>query len=161
MDLFWDTSAILAMIFSETHSARAKEAWAASDDDFAWNWLKVEGESALARRNAEPVDWEKIRSAWESLQFLDLSPKDLEGVCRANRTWRLRAADAGHLYCFQQAARVLPGIELVCFDEEMCAMARKLGLKLWQPPPTPPSGTLLVRGRPPARYGQRRRRAAV
>jgi hypothetical protein len=43
-----------------------------------------------------------------------------------NRSLGLRAADAGHLYVFDQALRALPDLRLFTFDREMREAAQRL-----------------------------------
>lgn len=134
MNLFWDTSAFVALLLEEVHTPAATCAWDESDSDLAWRWLRVETEAALIRRNAAPDQWKHMDELLVRVEMVDLSPVDLDPVCRANRQWRLRASDAGHLHCFRRAAYVMPDLQLVSFDEEMLAVARASGLQIWQPP---------------------------
>jgi hypothetical protein len=159
MDLFWDSSAILAIVFSEKRSFLATEAWDTAEFDYAWRWLKVEASSALARRGATPAQWAYFEDLMNSFRFLDLSYKDINDVCTTNRNWRLRAADAGHLFCFRQASFVLPHLQFVCFDGEMVAIARKQGFRLWRPPEENASASTLVR-ESRSFYGRKRKRLA-
>lgn len=160
MDLFWDTSAFLAVVLNDDQTPLASEAWDQSDADYAWRWLKVEAVSGFARRGASSAQWEDLQEKLGILDFLDLESEDMDRICSANRNWRLRAADAGHLYCFQRAALVVPDLQLVCFDAEMAKVARGLGLRLWQPPGQEPPVPARVRERP-APYGRKKRRAAT
>jgi len=135
MMLFWDTSAVLATVLREPHSDAAQEAARASSCSYAWNWLKVEAESALARRGATPTQWAALAALLGAIRFDDIPSRELSTLCARNRGWRLRAADAGHLYCFTRVATVIPEIQLVGFDEEMLAVARRLKLPIWAPSP--------------------------
>lgn len=130
---FWDTSAILALVLEERHSASAQEASATARDSYAWSWLRVEAHAGLARRKAGPEQWETLLAVLDAIRYVDIDASQLDSLCRANREWQLRASDAGHLFCFQQASFVLPDLELVCFDEEIAAAATKAGLHLWKP----------------------------
>jgi predicted nucleic acid-binding protein len=154
MNLFWDTSAILALIFDEIHTADAELASESATRSLAWRWLKVEAFSALARRNGRQADCAVLERTMSAVELLDLTPSEVEELSLLNRDWRLRAADAGHLHCFQQASFVIPDLQLVCFDEEMAAMARRLNLRLWRPPPAAPA---VVRERS-AKYGTGRKK---
>lgn len=137
MVLFWDTSAIVALIHQEPHSAMAREASAAATCSYAWSWLTVEAEAALARRGATPAQLIELAKHLAALRFEDIPSPELAALCSRNRNWRLRAADAGHLFCFTRVASVIPDLQLVTFDDEMLAVARRLKLAVW--PPTPPS----------------------
>jgi predicted nucleic acid-binding protein len=161
MHLFWDTSAILALIFDEVHSKRAGQARSVATRSLAWNWLKAEAWSGLARRNAERIDMEKLNSLLNAIEYLNLEPPHVDELCLRNRAWRLRAADAGHLFCFQQASFVLPHLQFVCFDDEMVAVARQEGFRLWQPPEEDATAPALVRESRPSYYRKRKRSANV
>jgi predicted nucleic acid-binding protein len=131
MNLFWDTSALLSLILDEPDSASAQSAWERSDIDYAWRWLAVEAVSGLARRGARPGQWDKLQEVLDDIRFVDISPSDVHSLCRENRDWELRAADAGHLHVFRKMGQVMPDLELVSFDREMKAVAKRLGLALW------------------------------
>jgi len=131
MNAFWDTSAVLALVFEEEASAAAVEAWSASDVDYAWSWMKAEAISGTARRGATPEQWKSLNRLLASFYYADITSEQIEALCRANREWRLRAGDAGHLFCFQRISRVLPDAALVCFDEEINSAADALSLRRW------------------------------
>ena len=156
MNLFWDSSALLAILFKEDRSPLATEAWDQSDADYAWRWLKVEAMSGLARREANSDQWTELHQKLATMYFLDLPSEEIERICTINRNWKLRSADAGHLYCFQRTSLIIPDLQFVCFDEEMILVVQHLSLKLWQPvpPDIPPSQ---VRERRPS-YSRKRRR---
>jgi hypothetical protein len=136
MMLFWDTSAILAGVFLEAQSPLAREAAAATSCGYAWDWLKVEAECALARRRATSAQWAALAALLGPFRFDHVTDRDQAAIGERNRNWRLRAADAGHLFCFTRVAAVIPDLQLVTFDDEMLAVARRLQLAVW--PPTPP-----------------------
>jgi hypothetical protein len=157
MLLFWDTSAILAAVFQEAKSPLAREAAAATSCGYAWDWLKVEAECVLARRRAAPTQWAALAALLAPFRFNPVVAGDLPAICVKNREWRLRAADAGHLYCFMRIASVIPGVQLVTFDDEMLAVARRLKFAVWVP--SPPTGGLAARVREPrGPYRVRRKR---
>ena len=133
----WDTSAILPLIFDEPHSRGARLAQAATRCCYAWSWLKVEACAALARRRASPEQWDALSRLLEAIHFIDIPAGRLDALCQSNREWRLRATDAGHLFCFQLAAYVIPEMEFVCFDDEIVTAASKAGMRLWSPPSEP------------------------
>jgi predicted nucleic acid-binding protein len=143
MNLFWDTSALVALLFREPHSAEAEQARAATTSGHAWRWIRVEASAAMSRRGAPDERWARLEELVGGLHLIDLPPADLDILCRANRTWRLRAADAGHLHCFRRAAYAMPDLQLVTFDDEMIAAARAHGLPLWQPGAESVATTLL------------------
>ena len=155
MILFWDTSAIVAAVQQEPHSDAARKAVAAATCSFAWAWLKVEAESALGRRGATALQWAELAKQLAALRFEHIPQEELSRLCSQNREWRLRAADAGHLFCFTRVAAVIPDVQLVTFDDEMLAVARRLALPLWSPSP-PATGrvredAVAYQARPPRR----------
>ena len=131
MNLFWDTSALLSTIFDEPDSASAKTAWERSDLDYAWRWLTVEAAAGLARRRARPSHWAKLDEVLADIRYVDMNPEDVRSLCRDNRDWALRAADAGHFYIFKKMILVMPELELVCFDREIRSVAKRMRLPLW------------------------------
>jgi hypothetical protein len=161
MNLFWDTSAVLALVLNEPRSADAHAAWNLSDADYAWRWMTAEATAGLARRRANANQWKTLDEILSAFHFTDLEPTAIDAIRQANRRWALRAADAGHLYCFQQVSFVLPEIELVCFDDEISTAAKGLGLRLWTAGPAemPPRRVQESRadyGRVPKRSGRSR-----
>lgn len=133
MVLFWDTSAVLALVMQEPHSAEAMAAAAWATESYAWRWLRVEAAAGLARRRATDEHWRRLEEVLAVLWDVDIPPARFGEVAAANRAWRLRAADAGHLFCFRQLTTVFPGIQMVCFDAEIRAAADLARLPLWSP----------------------------
>jgi predicted nucleic acid-binding protein len=158
MNLFWDTSALVALLFEEPRSEEAALASAATTSGHAWRWIRVEAAAALARRGASEERWKRMEDLLAGLRFTDLAPADLDAVCRANRQWRLRAADAGHFHCFRRAAYAMPDLQLVSFDDEMLAVARASGVQIWQPPGAAGVRPSLIREAGAANGPVRRRR---
>jgi hypothetical protein len=158
---FWDTSAVLELVYVEPRTPEAVLARSQSVGQYAWRWMAVEAQAGLARRRARPAEWDALQAILKAFTYIDLSPEQTEGVGRANREWRLRASDAGHLYCFHQVSFVLPDIELVCFDDEITAAANALGLPVWAPRPAgEPPDHAAVRERHPGYGGIRGRKKA-
>jgi predicted nucleic acid-binding protein len=127
MEVFFDTSVIVPLLIKEPGSARAVEIWKAADVSWAWEWLSVETEVALARRHAPPAAWEQWRTLSRRIRFLRLL-EELSAVSEFNRLLALRAADAGHLFVCDRLVRQRSGIHLATFDTEMQAAAQRLGL---------------------------------
>lgn len=131
MFTFWDTSAVVPLIFEEPNSKSAQLAYAQSARAYAWSWLRVEAEAALSRRGADTGHERELGKLLNVMEWIDLAAERYADLCGRNREWRLRAADAGHLFCCQQAAIVLPGLQFVCFDDEIVPRAIALGLTVW------------------------------
>ncbi len=130
MDSFWDSSAVVALLLREPHTAAAQAAWAKSERIWCWQWLVLEVEAALGRRRAAPQTWSDWARVQSALRPLDLEPGAWDALRVFNRALRLRAADAAHLFVCERASQALPGLRFVCFDAEMNRAARNLGLVL-------------------------------
>ncbi len=128
MNTFWDTSAIVALLLQEPHTSAAQAAWMKSTRPWAWRWAVLETEAALSRRSAPPETWTQWATLLESLHLLDLEPDRWDTLRAFNRALRLRAADAAHLFVFERASTAIPGLQLVTFDQELTAAARRMGL---------------------------------
>ncbi len=128
MDLFFDTSAVVPLLLREPHTDNALAVAARADRFFAWRWLQVEVEAALARRRATSATWVEWRQMAASIHWLELSESSLPALCAFNRTLRLRAADAGHLFVCDRVLTVISELQLVTFDHEMREAAKTLGI---------------------------------
>jgi len=128
VELFFDTSAIVPILIEEPHSEKAIQAWTKAKNVWAWRWLQVETEAALSRRKAPAVAWQKWHQVSAVFGWLDIDDRQYSQLRVFNRTLRLRAADAGHLYTFHLAVPILPELKLVCFDQEIIRAAEVLGL---------------------------------
>jgi predicted nucleic acid-binding protein len=133
MQTFWDTSAVIACIIQEGHSADALAARSQSTVLYAWNWLQVEAEYALLRRRQEEAAWQDWGRIKIQLQWKTIEPNAYDDLLVLNRNLGLRSADAGHLYIFHLLSQQIPDLTLVSFDDEMIAAARKLKLRIWKP----------------------------
>jgi len=131
MRLYWGTSAIVALIFQEPHTAAALRARDATRQAFAWSWMRVEAEAALIRRKAEPAHWKNLEKLFSVFIWLEWKSDDLTSLCRFNKTLGLRALDSGHLFVFAKAHAADKTLRLVTFDGEMRNAAEKRGLPVW------------------------------
>jgi predicted nucleic acid-binding protein len=133
MQLFWETSAVVPLVFAEPHSPEAERARAATSRAFAWPWMQVEAEAALLRRNATPAHWENLARLMSAFVWLDMEPHDLFALRQFNRPLGLRAADAGHLFVYSRAYAAIPKLEFVTFDEELRIAVIRCALPVWSP----------------------------
>jgi hypothetical protein len=131
MHLFWDTSAVIPLVFQEAHSAQAARAHAAARWAFGWSWMRVEAEAALLRRRAGAQHWQELQKLASSFIWLELPPNEESAVRQFNRPLGLRASDAAHLYVFSKASGVDPAMQLVTFDQEMQSAALTCSLPVW------------------------------
>lgn len=128
---FWDTSALLALIFEEVHSPEAQAANDATDSYFSWRWISVEGRLGWVRRGGDDLQQVFLDRWFANAEYLDVAPGDCAEVIAFGSRHRLRAADAGHLFCLLQVNRIFPDVVFVCFDGDLAAAAKKEGVKVW------------------------------
>lgn len=133
MIAYWDTSALLSLVFNEVHTPDALRANAIATTNYAWRWMEIEARAGLLRRRASEAAWAELQLHLNSMTWLDLPATEHPALLALNQRHRLRAVDAGHLHCFQRAARVLPDLTLVCFDAELTAAARAEKLRVFAP----------------------------
>jgi predicted nucleic acid-binding protein len=127
MDVFYDTSVVVALLVDESGTAEARRIWECTTQAWAWNWLLVETEAALGRRRVSPRTWSEWRRLEEGFKRIEPGPAFAAEVREFNRALSLRATDAGHLLMFERLARSVPGLRLATFDSEMRTAARVLG----------------------------------
>jgi predicted nucleic acid-binding protein len=133
MQAYWDASAALALIFDEVHSPAARKAQTEFAVMTAWSWTRVEIEAGAARRDRSGSRRAAIAAMLSRITWLDLNEYDYSAVITLNLSHRLRASDAGHLFCLRRIQQLDPAIALVCFDTELCAAARAAKLRVWSP----------------------------
>lgn len=131
MDVFWDTGGIVALLLKEPDTAAAQIAWGKTVCPWCWRWLRVEAEAALCRRRASAEVWAQWRTVSAHLRCLDLDPSLWSVLCAFNRALRLRASDSAHLFVFERAVSVIPGLSLFTLDEEMSRAADGIGLPVF------------------------------
>jgi|Marorgknorr_s2lv_3_1036020.scaffolds.fasta_scaffold05948_2 predicted nucleic acid-binding protein len=126
--LFWDTSAFVSLVFVEPKSDLAKRSLAEAETHHAWDWMAVEAKSALGRRSASAKHHDLLDARLALMHWHTLPSELLGQVIEKNRDWKLRAADAGHLFCFQQLYLADRKFRLISFDEEMRQAAKSNSL---------------------------------
>jgi predicted nucleic acid-binding protein len=131
--IYWDTSAILSVLFRDDHSDRATElthckgfhvvaslGWAEAHAVMG----RLERQGALSRllidaaRDAlEGGPWRRINvgPSWQSLRLLA-------------RAWPLRGADLWHLATAKELQADIPELTLLSFDQRLNAAANGEGL---------------------------------
>ena len=132
---FWDSSAVVTLLFEQTLRAHAVELLAVDAEMIVWWGTSVECASAIGRVEREGGLTEyAISAATDRLRDLSTAWYEVAPVeevrlqaMRLLRTHPLRAADALQL----AAALVWSGhseqLELVSFDERLCTAARREG----------------------------------
>jgi uncharacterized protein len=136
---FWDASAIVPLLISETTTA-ALQAVASKDPVMlVWWGTEVECASAIARLDREGgLDEQAVRQAFGRLKQLaggwhevDANDSVREAAVRFLRVHALRAADALQLAAAYIAAeRRPPSLELITLDDRLSAAARKEGFEV-------------------------------
>ncbi len=132
MKAFFDTSAIVPLIFQEPHSTKATQAWCNSTLRLGWEWLRVEAEAALVRRRGNPAAWNLWRRVEAGVHWIEPEGEWLDRLKTFNRGVGLRAADAGHVYLMEGCAAALPDLVLITFDLEMAEAAKKRGICVFE-----------------------------
>ena len=130
MRVYFDTSAVIPLVLEEPGTAEAQRVWAGCTEPCAWDWLRVEGEAALARRNADSAAWAAWRSIAASFRLVGMGSGEHATLCAFNRGLALRASDAGHLFVFDRVLQHVADIRLYSLDREMCDAARRIALPL-------------------------------
>lgn len=133
---FWDASAIIPLLVSET-SSRALQALAKQDSTvLVWWGSEVECASALARIERDgALDPREAARVFERLRQLsgawqEIEPSDVirQVAIRFLRVHPLRAADALQLAAAYAAAEQRPAsLDMVTLDERLAIAARKEG----------------------------------
>jgi len=131
MALFWDSSAILPLVFDEAHSPEAWSAWRSGEDHVAWNWMEVETHAALVRRNANEDQFVAWKACLDKIFLLGMAVANHRSVMKKNKEWELPSADAGHVYLFQAFHRNHRNTKMVTFDREMERVCEDRGWPIW------------------------------
>lgn len=130
MRIFFDTSAVVPLLLDEERSIAAHAIWAACEEAWAWDWLTIETEAALVRQKADRDAWAAWRQVSCALTLCEFTSERIAQLRAFNRSLGLRAADAAHLFLFDQLAIRLPDLQLLTFDKEMAQAAQTLALPL-------------------------------
>lgn len=133
MQAYWDASAALALVFEEIHSAAARKAQTEFAVMTAWSWTRVEIEAGAARRDRSGSRRAAIAAMLSRITWLKLDEHDYPAIITLNQSHRLRAADAGHLFCLRRIHQLDSTVTLVCFDADLCAAARAAKIRVWSP----------------------------
>jgi len=130
--IYWDTSAVIATLFEEPSSARARSTLARYDPHFmsSLGWAEVLSVIERVSRASPHADVDRARAAVGQGPWLrvSLSP-DWEVAQGLSRKWALRGADLWHLACVLTLRRSLP-VLLFAFDEALREAAAGEGILL-------------------------------
>ena len=141
---FWDTSALLALVFDDPRRAPALRILEADDGMAVWWGASVEYVSAVARREREGgLTPEDAASALDRLTALSRLWHEIQPSRHIKRTAQrllrvhpLHAADGLQLAAAVAAAEGDPSsLDFVCFDARLSAAAAREGFPILTAPP--------------------------
>jgi len=135
---FWDTSALMPLLFVQDWTPEVEEFLAADPDMVAWWGTFAECGSAAARLRREnrltPLDEELVLDRLATLQksWLEILPSDdvRRGAMRLLRVHTLTTGDAYQLAAAQVWAGSATRPEFVTFDERLALAARLEGFRV-------------------------------
>lgn len=128
MTFFWDTSAVIPLVLEESRSELVLKIWGESDSNWAWDWMLIEAEAALSRRRNSPDVWREWLELNQQFQTVERDTLRFPALRIMNRSLKLRAADAGHVFVFDRLLESIPDLSMVTFDQEMLDALDHLGL---------------------------------
>lgn len=131
--LYWDSSAVLALLLRENRGALAEDALASGDLHFRSSLTLAETYATLARvERAQLQTPEGIARAYEA--FARAGWSDIPGqpdrilLRSLAARYALRGADLWHLSLAKTLHAELPELRLLTFDERLAAAAQAEGL---------------------------------
>lgn len=128
---YWDTSALIGILFQESHTPAALKARNEGKRWLGWSWMQIEAHAAVARRGGRASDFKSLRLLLDQFEFLSFGSIEYPDLKKLLDRHRLRSADAGHLFCLLKAKKLVPGLSFVCFDAELNRAAAAEGAKLF------------------------------
>lgn len=140
---FWDASAIVPLLMTETTTNAAQTIAAQDSAMLVWWTTEVECASAIVRLEREgAIEESAVTQAFDRLKQLaggwhEVDPTDTirEAAVRFLRVHPLRAADALQLAAaFIAAERRPSSLEVVTLDDRLAVAARKEGFVLIEVP---------------------------
>lgn len=131
--VYWDTSAILSVLFKDAHSEKARNLADQDGVHLISSLGYAEACAVLARIGREGLLTDiLVKAAFEVLETgpwrrIHLAPawEDLRDL---SRKWPLRGADLWHLAAAKRIQQELPELSLFTFDERLKAAANGEGL---------------------------------
>ena len=130
MIAYWDTSALIKLVYLEPSSDAARRAQQVSVRVVSWDWARVEAEAAVARRGGRAAA-QSLRVLFQPFEWIRLNSEHYDAIIGLCVLHRLRSADAGHLFAALQARAVHPDLVLVCFDDALGKAAAEEGLQVF------------------------------
>lgn len=122
--IYWDSSAILSALFSDTHSDTAKKRADETGLHFISTLAYAEVSAVIARMKREHVIAETLVNA--AFEVLDQGPwrriytwPEWEIVRDLSTRWTLRGADLWHLATATTLRKELPELTFLTFDQRL------------------------------------------
>lgn len=132
--LYWDASAVLALLFADSHSAEALNWWQQNGAVHLLSTLAfVEAGAVIARlERDQALSGELAEAARNSLASWPwrrtIAQPAWEDVCPLAGRWPLRGAELWHLATARSLQPQLPELHLLTFDRRLQEAARGEGL---------------------------------
>ena len=122
--IYWDSSAILSALFSDTHSDTAKKRADETGLHFISTLAYAEVSAVIARMKREHVIADTLVNA--AFEVLDQGPwrriytwPEWEIVRGLSTRWSLRGADLWHLAMAKTLRKELPELTFLTFDQRL------------------------------------------
>ena len=133
--IYWDTSAILSTLITDTHSEEAQE-WANKEGTHLLSSLAyAEVLAVLSRMKRERMMADLLVEA--ALQTLEIGPwrrlnsaPEWTLMAALSKKWPLRGADLWHLSVAKSVCEQLPELKVLTFDARLKAAAHGEGIAL-------------------------------
>jgi len=126
--IYWDSSAVLSALFTDTHSKTAKKWSAAEGVHFISTLTFAEVTAVISRMQRERIVTDTLSQA--AFEVLDNGPwrrisslPDWNMIRSLSAKWPLRGADLWHLAAVKSLLREFPELFLLSFDNRLKSAA--------------------------------------
>jgi predicted nucleic acid-binding protein len=126
--IYWDSSAVLSALFTDTHSKAAKKWSAAKGVHFISTLTYTEIAAVISRMQRERILADTLSQA--AFEVLDNGPwrrissqPDWKMIRSLSNKWPLRGADLWHLATAKNLHREFPELFLLSFDNRLKSAA--------------------------------------
>ncbi len=126
--IYWDASAVLSALFTDTHSMTAKKWSAAEGVHFISTLTFAEVTAVISRMQRERILADRLSQA--AFEVLDNGPwrrisslPDWKMIRSLSAKWPLRGADLWHLAAAKSLLREFPELFLLSFDNRLKSAA--------------------------------------
>ncbi len=131
--IYWDTSAVLSVLFKDSHTDKARMYLSEEGVNFISTLAYSETCAVIARMQREQILADiLVKASFESLEGafwrrLNIWP-DWKIVPHLSKKWPLRGADLWHLATAKSLQKELPELFLLTFDNRLQKAAQGEGL---------------------------------